>query len=116
MIARVPLSMQSRSRLADHRLGRAGARAGPSHGLPKATRSRLTRPARDDETPALTEEPGFRPSVKWWGEQDSNLRRQSQWVYSPSPLTTRTSPRAGAAAILERASGGVCPHRQAPTP
>ena len=25
----------------------------------------------------------------WWG-QDSNLRRQSQRVYSPSPLTTRT--------------------------
>src|SRR3954447_21482796 len=29
-----------------------------------------------------------------WGEQDSNLRRHSQWVYSPSPLTTRTSPQA----------------------
>jgi hypothetical protein len=29
-----------------------------------------------------------------WGEQDSNLRRLSQRVYSPSPLTTRTSPRA----------------------
>src|SRR3954468_3705127 len=43
-----------------------------------------------------------------WGEQDSNLRRHRQRVYSPSPLTTRTSPRAGAAAILERGSGSVC--------
>jgi hypothetical protein len=56
--------MQSRSRLADHRLGREQERGRGPHGLPKATRSRLTRPARDDETPALTEEPGFRPSVK----------------------------------------------------
>jgi hypothetical protein len=30
---------------------------------------------------------------EWWG-QDSNLRRQSQRVYSPSPLTTRTPHRA----------------------
>ena len=28
-----------------------------------------------------------------WGEQDSNLRRRSQPVYSRSPLTTRASPR-----------------------
>src|SRR4051812_6634926 len=40
-----------------------------------------------------------------WGEQDSNLRRHSQWVYSPSPLTTRTSPRA--TAILESADAAV---------
>jgi hypothetical protein len=32
----------------------------------------------------------------WWG-QDSNLRRQSQWVYSPSPLTTRTPHQASPA-------------------
>lgn len=32
--------------------------------------------------------------VGQWREQDSNLRRQSQRVYSPSPLTTRTSLRA----------------------
>src|SRR5215211_2615782 len=30
-----------------------------------------------------------------WGEQDSNLRRQSQCVYSASPLTAWVSPRAG---------------------
>jgi hypothetical protein len=29
-----------------------------------------------------------------WGEQDSNLRRLSQRVYSASPLAARTSPRA----------------------
>src|SRR3954452_6920709 len=40
-----------------------------------------------------------------WGEQDSNLRRHSQRVYSPSPLTTRTSPRA--TAILESFGGSV---------
>jgi hypothetical protein len=32
-----------------------------------------------------------RRSSPWWVEQDSNLRRQSQWIYSPSPLTTRAS-------------------------
>ena len=33
----------------------------------------------------------------WWGEQDSNLRRQSQRVYSPSPLTARASPQGSGA-------------------
>ena len=33
--------------------------------------------------------------VDQWGGQDSNLCRQSQRVYSPSPLATRTPPRAG---------------------
>ena len=28
-----------------------------------------------------------------WGVQDSNLRRLSQRIYSPSPLTTRETPR-----------------------
>src|SRR5215210_6753145 len=37
-----------------------------------------------------------------WGEQDSNLRRQSRTVYSRAPLAARTSPRAGQEAILER--------------
>src|SRR3954454_4744548 len=32
---------------------------------------------------------------RWW-EQDSNLRRLSQRVYSPSPLTARESHRAAA--------------------
>jgi hypothetical protein len=27
----------------------------------------------------------------WWREQDSNLRRQSQRIYSPPPLTARES-------------------------
>src|SRR4051812_3295464 len=30
-----------------------------------------------------------------WGEQDSNLRRQSHGVYSATPLTARESPRRG---------------------
>jgi hypothetical protein len=42
-----------------------------------------------------------------WGEQDSNLRRHSQWVYSPSPLTTRTSPREVRRRILEPRPGSV---------
>ena len=29
----------------------------------------------------------------WWGEQDSNLRRRRQQIYSLSPLATRVSPR-----------------------
>jgi hypothetical protein len=36
-----------------------------------------------------------------WGEQDSNLRRQSRTVYSRAPLATRTSPRALEKAIVE---------------
>jgi GNAT superfamily N-acetyltransferase len=36
----------------------------------------------------------FRLTAGQWGEQDSNLRRLSQRIYSPSPLATRTSPRA----------------------
>src|SRR4051794_33827471 len=52
-----------------------------------------------------------------WGEQDSNLRRQSQWVYSPSPLTTRTSPREVRRRILERVRGSVCgPHGEPAAP
>jgi hypothetical protein len=38
-----------------------------------ATRSRSTRRAREDETPVPSKEPGFRPFVKWWAIQDSNL-------------------------------------------
>ena len=41
-----------------------------------------------------------------WGEQDSNLRRQSQCVYSASPLTTRTSPRAACILERDRRAGG----------
>ena len=29
----------------------------------------------------------------WWGEADSNRRRQSQRIYSPSRLTASVSPR-----------------------
>ena len=46
-----------------------------------ATRSRSTEPARQ----ALRR--------GQWGEQDSNLRRHSQRVYSPSPLATRAHSR-----------------------
>ena len=31
-------------------------------------------------------------SFKEWGEEDSNLRRRCQRVYSPPPLATRVSP------------------------
>lgn len=34
-------------------------------------------------------------ALRKWGRQDSNLRRQSQLVYSQSPLTTRALPREG---------------------
>src|SRR5690606_18096388 len=30
---------------------------------------------------------------KWWGKQDSNLRRHSQRIYSPPPLPLGTFPR-----------------------
>ena len=33
------------------------------------------------------------PALLQWGVQDSNLRRLSQRIYSPSPLTTRETPR-----------------------
>src|ERR1700753_4278434 len=47
------------------------------------------------------------PQIGRWGRQDSNLRRQSQRVYSPSPLTTRTLPRVDRRRILDgRRSGG----------
>src|ERR1700761_7718472 len=45
-----------------------------------------------------------------WGREDSNLCRQSQRVYSPSPLTTRTLPRVDRRWILDgrrRAGGAV---------
>ena len=44
-----------------------------------------------DEAPAALVAP-LQRSEKWW-EQDSNLRRLSQRVYSPSPLTARESHR-----------------------
>src|SRR3954452_7245720 len=44
---------------------------------------------------AATAKPGVSDDdcAEWWG-QDSNLRRQSQRVYSPSPLTAREPHRA----------------------
>src|SRR5829696_9087357 len=41
-----------------------------------------------------------------WGEQDSNLRRRCQRVYSASPLAARTSPRAVEEPIVEAVSSG----------
>ena len=38
--------------------------------------------------------------VAGWGRQDSNLRRQSQLVYSQSPLTTRALPRRRSAILI----------------
>src|ERR1700744_4283570 len=48
-----------------------------------------------------------------WGREDSNLCRQSQRVYSPSPLTTRTLPRVDRRRILDRRpqAGGAAPRR-----
>ncbi len=31
--------------------------------------------------------------LNWWGEMDSNHRRQCQQIYSLSPLAARESPR-----------------------
>src|ERR1700761_6779422 len=48
-----------------------------------------------------------------WGREDSNLCRQSQRVYSPSPLTTRTLPRVDRRGILDGCAqaGGAAPRR-----
>ncbi len=43
------------------------------------------------------------PPGRLWRGQDSNLRRQSQCVYSASPLTAR-EPRQGSASVPSRAS------------
>jgi hypothetical protein len=40
----------------------------------------------------------FGGEEKWWGKQDSNLRRHSQRIYSPPPLPLGTFPRLNAAA------------------
>jgi hypothetical protein len=45
--------------------------------------------------------------AQWWG-QDSNLRRQSQRVYSPSPLTAR-EPHQGSA---QYSAAGLPPWRR----
>ena len=34
-------------------------------------------------------------NIKWWGKQDSNLRRLSQRIYSPPPLPLGTFPHLG---------------------
>ena len=44
--------------------------------------------------------------MKWW-EKDSNLRRLSQRVYSPSPLTARESHRAAASLAPNRIASSV---------
>src|SRR3954452_6766743 len=71
---------------------RDGPRKVPANARPgSSTRNRrgsVAKPQRGRETPASP----FR-LPRWWG-QDSNLRRQSQRVYSPSPLTAREPHRA----------------------
>jgi hypothetical protein len=42
------------------------------------------------------------PDQRWWRRLDSNQRRLSQRIYSPSPLTTRT--------LLQFAESVHCPH------
>ena len=43
----------------------------------------------------------LQPNRLEWGEQDSNLRRQCQCIYSASPLAARTSPRGSRETIVE---------------
>ena len=60
------------------------------------------------------------PTILQWGVQDSNLRRLSQRIYSPSPLTTRETPRHQAIYLqgvspqpnARGASGGTRTHDQ----
>src|SRR5690606_23943517 len=54
---------------------------------------------------------------RWWGKQDSNLRRHSQRIYSPPPLPLGTFPRALAGLFdddrpLRRFSGRQRPPEQ----
>ena len=42
---------------------------------------------------AAARPPGYRIPSTQWGLQDSNLRRHSQRIYSPPPLTTRANPQ-----------------------
>jgi hypothetical protein len=63
--------------------------------LPNSPRStRTTRSGLILSVPTPTLELALEHSwMDGWGGQDSNLCRQSQRVYSPSPLATRTPPR-----------------------
>jgi hypothetical protein len=65
-------------------------------------------PRQDRETPA-----GPARGFRWW-EKDSNLRRLSQRVYSPSPLTARESHRAAASLAPNRIAvrGAACTDRR----
>src|SRR5262249_41679629 len=53
-----------------------------------------------------------------WGREDSNLRRLSQRVYSPSPLAAREHPleQADCSRAPFRRRGGPCPPRPQPLP
>ena len=42
---------------------------------------------------------------RWWGRQDSNLRRHSQRIYSPPPLPLDTPPKPSHRIDLERQIG-----------
>jgi hypothetical protein len=56
--------------------------------------SRATRDGRDAATDATASRPNsFFPILRWWGEEDSNLRSHRRQIYSLFPLTTRESPR-----------------------
>src|SRR5512144_2465819 len=39
---------------------------------------------------------------KWWGRQDSNLRRHSQRIYSPPPLPLGTLPRSRRTVLISK--------------
>src|SRR5947209_13019879 len=75
---------------------RAGPACGQSaySGPPERWRRRDGYPSGSDDPPRWDGDAKIAARAIEWGEQDSNLRRHSQRVYSPSPLTTRTSPRA----------------------
>ena len=42
---------------------------------------------------------------QWWGEEDSNLRRQRQQIYSLPPLAAWVSPLKGVVAPMDKAQG-----------
>ena len=43
---------------------------------------------------------------RWWGRQDSNLRRHSQRIYSPPPLPLGTLPRSRRTVLISKDKSG----------
>src|SRR5215218_5205654 len=61
------------------------------------------------------EKPGHRSAAsveRWWRGLDSNQRRLSQRIYSPSPLTTRAPLRTGSTGVIFQENQTEIPRRQ----